>query len=95
MIPMTSIFLAMNLIQPRTLVIDEVNVTKVYAGRRGMRVVEEFTAHDSKGSVKITVYPFHTNVDRTPAIVKKGDRVTITLSEATTKAKIAVSQIRF
>jgi hypothetical protein len=92
---MTSIFLATAMIQPRNLVIDEVNVTKVYAGRRGMRVVEEFTAHDSKGSVKITVYPFHTNVDRTPAIVKKGDRVTITLSEAATKAKIAVSQIKF
>lgn len=92
---MTSIFLATAMIQSRNLVVDEVNVTKVYAGRRGMRVVEQFTAHDVNGTVTINVYPFHTNVDRTPAIVKKGDRVTITLSEAATKAKIAVSQIKF
>lgn len=92
---MTSVFLAVAMIQPRNLVIDEVKVTKVYAGRRGYRVVEEFTAHDSNGTVKVNVYPFHTNVDRTPAIVKKGDRITITLSEAATSAKLTVDQIKF
>lgn len=91
---MTSVFLAVAMIQPRNLVVDEVNVTKVYAGRRGMRVVEEFTAHDANGTIKINVYPFHTNVDRTPSIVKKGDRITITLSEAATSAKVAVNQIK-
>lgn len=91
---MTSLFFAAAMIQPRNFVIDEVKVTKVYAGRRGMRVVEEFTAHDANGTVTIKVYPFHTNVDRTPAIVKKGDRVTITLPEAATSAKIAVSDIK-
>ncbi|MEI7576175.1 MAG: hypothetical protein WCK51_04720 [Armatimonadota bacterium] len=92
---MTSIFLATVMIQPRNLVIDEVNVTKVYAGRRGMRVVEEFTAHDANGTVRITVYPFNTNVDRTPAIVKKGDRVTITLPKSAQSAKVAVSDVKF
>ncbi len=92
---MTSVFLAVAMIQPRNLVIDEVNVTKVYAGRRGMRVMEQFSAHDNNGTVTISVYPFHTNVAGTPSIVKKGDRVTITLSEAATTAKITVNQIKF
>jgi hypothetical protein len=92
---MTSIFLAAIVFQPRNLVVDEVRTTQVYAGRRGTRVVQEFVGHDSRGSVEVKIYPYHTNVDRTPRMLKKGDRVTITLSEASTKAKIAVNQIKF
>lgn len=91
---MTSIFFAAAMIQPRNLIVDEVTVTKVYAGRRGVRVVEVFSAHDANGSVKIEVYPFHTNVDRTPAIVRKGDRISLVLSETAKSAKVSVSQIR-
>ena len=92
---MTSIILATAMISTRNLVIDEVKVTQVYAGRRGMRVVEEFTAHDSNGTVTVKVYPFHTNVANTPSIVKKGDRVTIALSDAATSAKVSVSEVKF
>jgi hypothetical protein len=92
---MTSLFIATLALQPRILTVDQVQVTKVYAGRRGSRVVEEFTARDQHGTVTVKVYPFHTNVDRTPSIVKKGDRVSIILSEKATSAKIAVDQIKF
>jgi hypothetical protein len=92
---MTSLFIATLAIQPRNLIVDQVKVTQVYAGRRGTRVVEEFTARDQNGTITVKVYPFHTNVARTPAIVKKGDRISITLSDKATSVKVAVDQIKF
>ena len=95
LILMTSIFLATVLAQPRQLTVKEVKVTQTYAGKRGHRVVESITASDEHGTVTIDVFAFHTNVAGGARIAKKGDRITVTLSNSATHAKVSVSDVRF
>lgn len=95
LIHMTSIFLATVLAQPRQLTVKDVTLTQTFAGKRGHRVVESITASDAHGTVTIDIFAFHTNVAGGARIAKKGDRITVTLSNSATHAKVSVSDVKF